>query len=355
MKRLDEQATIDRAYGQDIIQLFPEGMYPEQLTHTYLPERVSETGKQIPIDQVHSIIEEVKQERISAYEKSTGIKFNSLTLGKDIVEVRNGFLEHPAFREAVTLLGVDFDEAKPFINLPWWNEKGVGESKCEINPQERTVHLTFVPSHSLETQLTRAGFDLSVKPSAVDGIILAKPDNESQKGYVTLGVRGGASYPNTYHLMATGALRASSRFKEGKENIYDLFRRDELLKELGDVADTKINRVIPFAKVKDYIINKGGSTYLFIVETDLTKEEIRGVWEKNDSPDKKEFSEIFFIPANKNAINDFLNKNYRGIIENRYDRKDNERYLINPGAVDLCAFGGISPAELKTFYRLGKW
>ncbi len=51
----------------------------------------------------------------------------------------------------------------------------------------------------------------------------------------------------------------------------------------------------------------------------------------------------------------FLRENFRGVVENRINRTDNERVLLNPGALDLAVYAGIEPAQLRGYYRGGVW
>ena len=95
-------------------------------------------------------------------------------------------------------------------------------------------------------------------------------------------------------------------------------------------------------------------TYVFKVKTGLSEEEAVNLWVKNPHRDKAEHSELVFVPSDSASIREFIANNYRGKIQSR-PREDSERYLLHTGALDLCAFAGIFPSELRAHYREGDW
>ncbi|MBN2368049.1 hypothetical protein JXC34_03445, partial [Candidatus Woesearchaeota archaeon] len=209
---------------------------------------------------------------------------------------------------------------------------------------------TFGPRHSLETQLMRQGVSRPVKNVSVGGIILTSPEKNAPKGYLVLGVRGGAAFPNTYHINA-GALKATDGFKKGLSSVYDVFRTEELEREFGLSSD-ELDYVHVHSRIYDPVIDKG-PMYVFCVQTNLIKDELYERWQNNLDPDKSEHDSPHFILAGKKSVADFVRQTYKGVVRNKQDRVDSERYLLSPGAFTLAAYAGKTTLFLKRLYRQG--
>jgi len=342
---------LDKVYTDSNITIYPKGMSVDGLRHTFQAERIGEDGNPTPFDEVVSFINESHTDVKAWYESTKGRPFDRFNLGADLAEVREKSWAHPAFKEAFRLLGLNHETNHRQINLPWYNELSMGELSHQVLGLESIV--TFAPMHSFEIQLQRNGIKVPVNGCSVDGIIITAPDSNSSNGYVAVGIRGGSSFPNTYHVVAAGGLKGTPELKRGEESIYDVFRRTELAAELGDFTDERIVQARPLARNVEHIINKGGVTYLFKVRTNLSKEEIENFWVT--AKDKKEHTGIVFVPAHSDAVNDFIAQNYRGIVANKQDRPDSERYLLSPGALDLAAYAGMKPNKLRLLHQDGEW
>ena len=344
---------IERAYGPEVIQKFPENTTSDKLEHIYTNERTL-NGNSINFQEILGSMISLRSDVDEWYFKKTGNKMDTYKLGDLTDKVKNKFYEDPRFSEAFIELGINPTQ-KENAYIPWWNELSVGETGIKFL-EGGLIRALFSPMHSFEVQLSRRGFDIGLKGASIDGLVFAAPDKYSPNGYITLGVRGGtASLPNTYHVVAAGSLRATEEFKKGTQSITDIFVKDELVPEIGNITTQSIDSIRPISRNVDWITNNGGSTYVFEVKTKLPKKGIKKLWVENKDPDKREHKELVFIPATQEEVWKFIQKNYKGIIANRKDRKDNERFLLHAGALDLCACFGISPNELKKLYQEGEW
>lgn len=345
------ETTLDRWYSDENIQLYPAGTTPDRLTHTYTPERKGEDGKPMQFDRVGELLSSLRSDVESWYIQKTGQpKMDTYNLADLANDVRKKFYGDERFKEALMLLGIDWNQHHKKITIPWWNEIIAGELSHKVK-EDGTIHATYGPGHSYETQLMRAGIERSIRDVGIDGVVLAAPDEESPEGYVVVGIRGGESYPNCRHLVGTGKLKASKEFMSGKESIWDIYFRQELGPELWEGIGKDITSATVFARTHDHMINRGNPTYLFLIKLALTREEVRKKWRENKDPDKAEHKEIEFIPANPQAIRGYLAKYYRGKVENRKNRKEEEEYILGPGAMDLAAFAGMKPSKLGEFHK----
>ena len=162
-----------------------------------------------------------------------------------------------------------------------------------------------------------------------------------------IGLRGGASYQNTYHINA-GALKATEPFKKGLVTAYDIFRQEELIKEFG-IRDEDIASAVLHSRIYDYVIDKG-PTYVFKVNVKVNREQLLNRWRSNLDPDKQEHDSPVFIPNAAADIRLFIKQNYRGVVVSR-PRKDEDRYLLHPGALSLASLCGFGIGELASLYQ----
>ena len=197
--------------------------------------------------------------------------------------------------------------------------------------------------HSYHIQLIRNGVgDLHVCSTTVAGILITTPTEDSPNGHIALGLRGGANYPNTWHMIAGAAKYSAKLFEDNYYSIIDIFRSTELIEEIG--IDPSLAIIKPCARLHDLGLAKppGDINYFFTVETGVSKEELVSLWTKNSHEDKGEHQRIIFIPNDTESIVSFLKANYYGITENKRNRPDNERELLHPAALGLIAYTGIS-------------
>jgi len=338
-----------RAFSEDVIQIYPAGT---KLVHDYSELGENFSGKQTNFEKINEYLKINKHHMEMGYINKVGKEMDTYNLGDGVEEVRENFRGSVLFKKACFELGLKkehFDK----ISLPWWIEINAGEFKYELTDNIAKVSLR--PMHSFQTQLSRQGIGNPIKSIGIDGLVFAAPDSESENGYITLGVRGGASYPNTYHVVAAGTLSITDKIKTGEQSIQNLWEESELRPELGNLLEKRILSVRPSARIIDHLLNNGNSTYVFSAQTDLTRDEITQLWVENKSPDQKEHNSLFFIPATPEDVNKFILANYYGKVENRNWRKDADRVLLPNAALDLASFSGMNPKELETLYKPGLW
>ncbi len=356
MKNTVLEERLKRAYELSVIQRYKYPLAPENLKHDYIPTRRDQKGHVINFDEIYSQIASLCTEVETWYCEKTGKgRFDRFNLGEMLRPVQEKVWNDKRFKDAFQKLGLDWEENHEKANLPWWNEVGAGEMSHD-SPQAEgdEAHSTFVPIHTLETQVVKGGVNLPVKAVSTCGIIRLKGDGAVPEGYIAIGARGGTGFRNCYHLCAAGYLRTTSAFKEGTQSIYEGFVRDELCAELGAVKNTIINsRCI--GRVFDFMINYGGPEFIFEVNLDLTREQLLSAWQANRDEDKREHLELMFIPDDREAIKNFIQENYRGVVANRSTRTEHERLLIHPGALGLALYSDMAPEELRKFYRPGVW
>ena len=329
--------NLEQIFAQDTIQVF-QNISAESLTHSYSDERTNSQGEPIPFDEITKILKGLKQDTEEWYLKEFKEPMNTYKLGERTKQVLNKFYTDSRFKQAFELLELDFKD-HPHATIPWWNEIAAGELDYSLT--ESGINLRLGPRHSLETQLMRAGIERPVKNVSVGSIILTK-DN-----FLVFGLRGGASYPRTYHINA-GSLKIDENFKQGKSTIYYVFKENELKKEFN-LTEEDLSSTTLHSRTFDRIIDQG-PMYNFLLQTNLYKDSLYEKWSANPDLDKAEHDSLVFVPANPPAINQFIKTNYRGQVENR-PREDNERYLLHPGALALASFSGMKPNELRELWQ----
>ena len=346
---------LDKVYGDDVITRYTSGITPACFTHSYDPNaRLNAKGDPLPFGQAVALLRNLRTSVEDWYKKETGEeKMDTLKLSGDrLAMVREKFWGDERFSQAYALLELDPTHQRK-ISLPWWNDVVAGELEHKLL-DERVAHSTFAPAHSFETQLLRAGIPAKTKPVSTDGIIVTAPEDHAPKGYVIVGLRGGASFRNTYHLVAAGALDAPDRFKNGLVSVYDMFKEKEITPELG-IGAPEITSAIVHARLTEHVISKGGITYLFVVQTNLRKDELVDRWRNNRSPDKAEHLQLVPIHNGELGVQEFVHQHYRGVVENRQARTDDEQFLLHPGALGLAAYTGMKPSELRALYKEYPW
>jgi len=331
---------LDKVFAPETIQVL--GNLPvEDLTHSYSDKRKGSDGNPIPFDGITRMLAELRTDVEQWHQQEYGIEMDTFNLGERAKAVKNRFYQDTRFQRAFSLLGLnqeDMEKAK----IPWWNEVAAGELDYKLT--KPGVHVQFGPRHSLETQLMREGVEIPVQNVSVGSLVLIENS-------LFLGLRGGASYPNTYHINA-GALKAEDSFKTGKSSVYDMFVKHELTPEFG-LTQQDLQSTTLLSRIDDKVIDKG-PMYVFLVKPNLTEQQVYEKWSSNLDQDKAEHNQLVSIEANPDSVNTFIRATYKGQVENR-SRSNNERLLLHPGALALASFSGMSPAELREFYREGVW
>ncbi len=339
---LDLEKRIERAFQDDVILTYPKETTIAKLTHSYTEDRLNKQGNRIDFAKLKQVLTSLKHDVEAWYHAETGKqKMDTFALGDLQNEVKNRFYSDSKFQEAFSLLGVNYDEHHKKIYIPWWNEIGAGEQSHKVL-EEGVANSVFVPMHSFETQLNKKGLELGVNATSTDGLLVTS-DN-----YIALGVRAGSGHPNTYHIIPAGYLQAKDSLRNGLTTIYQGFVEDELTPESG-VTQEDIVYARPLSRVHDFIISNGGPEFIFYVQTELSKEQLVERWKDSRTKHKAEHSSIEFVPANPDAVNDFLAKNYKGFVVNKLDRKDSERYILHPAALALASYSGMPLSELKKY------
>jgi hypothetical protein len=276
-----------------------------------------------------------------------GVSFDNFAKGPEQEQKKERYRQDTRFKQAFDFFGIDWEQHRSKIYLPWWNELGASRIAHERFP-DGCYTSTFVPMHPFELQLVKGGVNILVQTTSTDGILIAQPDADSKEGYVVLGVRTGSGHPNTYHVVPAGYLQASPAFIHGKATLYENFVQDELTPESGLMNDD-IEEARPLAVIHDYLITNGGPEYIFLVRSKLTKKQILERWKSTRATDRQEHSEFVFVPADKASVNEFIAKNYVGSVANRHDRNEHERYILQPAALALAAYSGMPLSELKSY------
>jgi len=327
-----------KLFRPEAIFRYPAGLKPSQFKHKYSELR---RGRRIPFTDATLLLEKLKKDVGRKYRKITGKEFNRYELGEHIGMVREMFWKDSRFLQVFEMLELNPAHAEKAM-IPWWNEISASELNHSFDGSSVTVELG--PRHSLETQLVRKGIELPITSVSVGGLI------ETSDGFVVIGLRGGAAYPNTYHVNA-GALRLTESLKSGDSSIYDFYKKGELDAEFG-LSESEIKKVSLLSRIFDYAIDKG-PMYVFLIKTELGFSDVESMYESNLDIDKGEHTRLIPIPCD--SLMGFIKEHYRGFLGNKEGRKDDERYLLHPGALALLSYAGYPLSELENLFRDGIW
>lgn len=323
---------------------YPPGFGADRLAHVFDPKaRATKEGKVIDFGKAESLIGQLHCEVAEKYRLHTGKEFNRYSLGEAGMRVRLSYYRDRKFSEAMGLLGQEASLSEK-INLPWWNEIAAHEAGYSL--QNGEVRLVLAQRHSYETQLMRNGVRISIMNVSVGGIPI------TDDGWIAVGLRGGASYPNTYHVTA-GALGLTEKLVENRQKISDFFLEKELAPEFG-VLPQDIKGIELGSRVEDLCL-EGAATYVFHVRLGMSFEELTKRHEQNKDEDKGEHTLLVGIRDSPAEIWSFIEKHYRGAVRNNPQRKDSEQYLLHPGALALVAYIGGKASDLIPLYREGEW
>lgn len=329
-------STGKKLFRPEAMLRYPSELKPSKLRHKYSELR---KGRQIPFADATLLLEELKKDVEEKYRKIAGKEFNRYELGEHINIVRKMFWEDSRFLQVFEMLELNPAHAEK-TSIPWWNE--ISASELNHSFDGNSVMVELGPRHSLETQLVRKGIELPIKSISVGGLI------ETNDGFVVIGLRGGATYSNTYHINA-GALRLTESLKSGDSSIYDFYKKGELEAEFG-LSESGIKEVNLLSRIFDFAIDNG-PMYVFIVKTELDFSQIEKLYEANIDIDKGEHTKLVSIPCD--SVMDFIKEHYRGLVENKDNRKDDERYLLHPGALALLSYTKYPLSELENLFREG--
>ncbi|MBN2368197.1 hypothetical protein JXC34_04190, partial [Candidatus Woesearchaeota archaeon] len=114
-------------FEKDNILVYPNGITPVQLVHTYDPVRLNSFSNPIPFEDVHKLLDELLSEVKDWYLTKYGEVFNNYKLGDRIGTVRERFWSDEKFRQAFKMLELDYSDVEK-ATIPWWNEIAAGET-----------------------------------------------------------------------------------------------------------------------------------------------------------------------------------------------------------------------------------
>ncbi|MEW6036362.1 MAG: hypothetical protein AB1529_07145 [Candidatus Micrarchaeota archaeon] len=329
-----------RLFGDDAILRYPS-LAPQSLRHEYHERRLGRSGKQLDFRTAVPLLDELGADVAAWYRKETGKEFDRYGLGDMADRVRARFWEDRRFGEAFRLLELDTRDITK-VRVPWWNELAAAELGHSFDG--RAVMVTIGPRHSIETQLVRSGVDVGISSISIGGIV------ETSDAFLAIGLRGGAAYPDTFHINA-GALGLTAGIMSGEETIFGFYRSKELTAEFG-LMEHDIRSVSLQARIMDRAI-EDGPMYVFHVQTGLTFEGLVGRYEANKDEDKGEHTRL--VPLRRDEIVEFIRMTYRGLVANKDKRREGERRLLHPGALALLSCTGHPLSVLEDAFREGVW
>ncbi len=329
-------------FAPTTILKYPNGFAPGQLRHIFDQNlRKGTDGSSIDFRKAQRLLEELRCTIAQEYKRETGDEFNGFALGDRSDSIRRRFWEDMRFKDALNVLGHDISQAEK-IRIPWWNEIAASEAGHEFQGDSATVLLT--PRHSYETQLMRSGVSIGIRNVSVGGIVI------TSDGLVAIGLRAGATLPNTYHV-AAGALGLTPGIMAGASSMYDFFVAYELGPEFG----VRRNDVIEASVVSRTETNTGDMDvmYTFHVRTNLGRGALNARYEGNFDADRGEHTRLVFIKDDPAALWEFIKAHYRGLAANNEQRPDSERLLLHSGALPLAAYAGRKIGELAALFVEG--
>ncbi|MEK6979607.1 MAG: hypothetical protein AABW86_05265 [Candidatus Micrarchaeota archaeon] len=337
--------TKERLLAPDVILKYPPGIDAKRLAHRYTEERLGRDGKQINFSAAVLLLDTARENMESWFETKTWKSFQQerFRLGTMAEEVREQFYSDSRMQDAMGLLGMD-PAQRTGIKVPWWNELAANEIGHEI--KDGAPFVVLGPRHSYETQLVRSGIQIGITSVSVGGIV------RTVDGFIVVGIRGGSSYPNTFHINA-GALGLTRGIIDGSSSIYDFYLAKELEAELG-IQQNEIYAATIHARIFDRII-ENGPMYIFYIRTRLSLQELQERHRREVGEDSGEHTRFIGLRNNKMVVWSFLAENYRGNVENRQERPDSERRLLHPGALALLSTTTFPILVLENLYREGNW
>jgi len=226
-------------------------------------------------------------------------------------------------------------------------------------PEDGEYTYVFVKSHFLESMAARIGGHavglegIAQKPvgTSTDSVLVTAGDIESPNGYVVVAQRGGSSFPEQYHNIACGSLSISQGMIDGTESILDVHMRREVLPETSERL--RVRSATPASWFREFLINRGGFTISYKIETEGPKEEFQDLWENHGGADAREAKGLVFVPNRPFDILRFIRDSYKGAA--RRDKKPGEQpVLLSPGALGLVLYAGGEVSDLRRLHQEGE-
>lgn len=340
-KRLTALDAARVPIREEVIDLGERGV--DALVHHLSCSRVGPQGAPIDFEAARSVIKAIEQDIRRC---SPALPTSLLAASPEVApQIRSMFHEHPLFPTALASLQIPESQAH-LISLPWWNELAACEVGFERVPQGFVATLSV--RHSYETQLMRQGVERGVSSVSGMALVLSAPENDGVRRLL-IGERAGHFLPGTLHVPA-GAITLSTELKQGTCSLFETFLRSEVTPELG-LQDQDFGRAALGYRVYDRVIEKGGVSYAFILESTLTAGDIKQRWASNLHEDKREHRRLFFVPWEREALLQFLHQHYPQSPSELSSATPPLR-LLHPSALFIAAKCGINSAALERI-RLG--
>lgn len=313
--------------------------------HELSPSFIAETSKEAleKLNQACLLIEDIQSDVSQWYLETFHKEFDKFELGDTENQTREKFFIHQNFDKVCTILKIDPALARQ-LKLPWWSEINFGEISCSESLDadgKKVLSPNVMMLHSYHTQLKRLGLldsEVSCATVSVSGVTVTK-DN-----YIVIGLRGGSSYPNTYHINA-GALKYDENLINDSSFITKTFIKTEQYEELGIVEQ----KATPYCRFVDSALAKppGDINYFHVTHVPFARKQLVEQWQGNKHPDKKEHLQFIALKNNKKSVVRFIKKFYCGISKNISSRPYERRELLHPAAIALCAMFDIDVNELE--------
>lgn len=329
------------AFGPNQIIRYPRGTSPEALEHSYRRAAIR-NGRRLPMGRAVRLLSLVHKEAVEKYEKGTGKPFDRFNLGRDLEFALSLYRNNPKFTEACSLLNLNEREVAA-VGYPWANFTAADEAAYEHG--ETGGKVTIGPRHFFETQALRVS-DLPIQSISVSSVL------KTSDGKYAIGLRGGERFANVYHVFAS-ALLLTEGIKRGTQSISDFNLNEVLFPETG-VSAKEIAQVTLLSRIADW--SGKDPMYNFLVELKITVKELNSLFarhrENSGYPQRTKYRSLVPIGANSFEIAQFLNNNYRGLLDNR-TRTDEERAIIFPGAVTLFSLTDMPLKVLGAMHKEG--
>ena len=145
---------------------------------------------------------------------------------------------------------------------------------------------------------------------------------------------------------------AKDRYRLMYKKIWPKIR--ELVEE--DLANEKVKQMLNQRQENEAIQNALEQINKEALE-ELRKllEAMEGKGGADKDEDKGEHTHLIPIENSAEAIWEFVQGHYRGIVRNAGSRQNSERFLLHPGALALVAYMGGKVSDLAKLYREGEW
>ncbi len=338
--------NVSKLFERDTLTKYPSKLSADKLSHGYFGGRPGSI-KPPKVREAKVMLDGLGQDVISRYRTTTGKEFDRYNLGEMTDTVKGMYIEDARFRAALELLCIDPVHAQK-ITLPWWNDVAANELEHTLQP-DGTPSVLIGPRHSYETQLVRHGASIDgFNGIAVGGII------ETADGYFVIGLRGGASYPNTYQLHG-GALALTEGIIAGHQPIYDAYKSEELTPEMG-LSDDRISSACIHSRIFDWA-TEDAPLYVFLIATEYTLAEMEAAYERNKHQDKAEHTRLVGVKKDPDSVLAFIREKYRGVVSDDRNRGPDRRYLHHSGAIALLSMAEIDDpiSILQPLYKPGVW